>query len=216
MTMPEGQGAPPPAGYPGAAPPGPEPGYQQPSYPPAGPTGQPYVQAPPLQPQQSGRRTGLLIFVTLVVVIGLILGALYVFRDRISGGVDELKVGDCIEEPSSTTSITDVQRQPCNDPHDGEVFALIVHPAANGTAYPGTDAFRTLVVQQCLPQVQTYTGRTLEEIDDAGLTYAWFYPTTSSWTESDDRGITCYLARQDEQKMTGSVKATGGGASHSP
>jgi hypothetical protein len=215
MTMPEGQGAPPPAGYPGATPPGPEPGYQQPSYPQSGP---PYVQAPPLKPQQSGRRTGLLILGTLVVVIGLILGGLYLFRDRISGNVNELAAGDCIDEPSSTTSITDVQHQPCTEPHDGEVFALIVHPAANGAAYPGTDAFRTLVVQQCLPQVQTYTGRTLEEIDSAGLTYAWFYPTTSSWTDSNDRGITCYLARQDEQKMTGSVRAAGGagGASHSP
>jgi hypothetical protein len=211
MTMPEGQGAPPPAGYPGATPPGPGPGYQQPSYPPPGPT---YVQAPPIQPQQSGRRTGLLIFVTLAVVIGLILGALYVFRDRISGDVNALAVGDCIDQPT-TTAITDVQHQPCGEPHDGEVFALIVHPAANGTAYPGTEAFRTLVVQQCLPQVQSYTGRTLDEIENAGLTYAWFYPTTSSWTEANDRGITCYLARLDEQKMTGSVKAAGG-VSHSP
>jgi hypothetical protein len=207
MSMPEGQGPPPPTGYPGTV--APEPG---PSYPPSGPPS--YAPSAPPPAKTSGRRTGLVILATLAVIIILVVGALWLFRDRISGDVNGLQVGDCIDQPSSSTAITDIQHQPCTEPHDGEVFALITHPAANDAAYPGKDAFRDLVVQECLPQVQVYTGRTLDEIDAAGLTYAWFYPTTSSWTDSDDRGITCYLARDDETKMTGSVRA--GGASTNP
>ena len=52
----------------------------------------------------------------LVVLIVLIVGGLAFFRDRISGDVTELQVGDCIDEPtSSASSITDVQHQPCTD-----------------------------------------------------------------------------------------------------
>jgi len=149
------------------------------------------------------------------VLIVVIVGGLWLFRDRISGDVNSLQVGDCIDEPSSTAPISDVQHQPCTEPHDGEVFAVLTYPGGNDTAYPGADAFRSFVAQQCLPQVQVYTGRTLAEIQSAGLTYAWFYPTSDSWTDSDDRGVTCYIARSDEQSMTGSVK-TASGASQNP
>src|SRR3954454_3954770 len=205
MTMPDGSGAPPGGGYTNAGPSGAQ--YTPPPAP-------PYYAAPPAPPvKTSGRRTGIVILVTLAVIVLLIVGGLALFRDRISGDVNSLQVGDCIDDPGSTTEITDIQHQPCTEPHDGEVFALVTHPAANGAAYPGKDAFRDLVVQQCLPQVQVYTGRTLDEIDAAGLTYAWFYPTTDSWTNANDRGITCYIARSDETKMTGSVKSGGSTAS---
>jgi hypothetical protein len=203
----------PPTGYP---PPGPSAGYPPPggpAYTPAGPQAFAQPARPPVR--NSGRRTALLIIVTLAVIIGLILGALYLFRDRISGDVTALQVGDCIESPTGTEPISNIQHQPCTEPHDGEVFAVLTYPGDNTAAYPGVDAFRTFVAQQCLPQVQVYTGRTLAEIQSAGLTYAWFYPTTDSWTSQNDRGVTCYIAREDEQKMTGSVKAAGG-ANHSP
>ena len=119
MTMPDGSGAPPGGGYPNQPPPGP------PSYTPAGPSA--YAQpAPPAR----NRRSGLIALGVLVVLIVLIVGALYLFRDRISGDVNSLQVGDCIDEPSSTSSITDVQHQPCTEPHDGEVFAILTYPGA--------------------------------------------------------------------------------------
>lgn len=204
MTMPDGTSPPPPPA------PGPQPGYPPPGpaqpYVPAGPTA--YAQ-PPMTPRRS--RSALVVVLSilgvLVILIVLIVGGLAFFRDRIGGNVNSLAVGDCIDEPSSSSSISEVQHQPCTDPHDGEVFALIVHPAANGAAYPGASAFDDLVRQQCLPAVQTYTARTLEEIDAAGLSYAYFYPTTTSWTDSNDRGVTCYIAKSDGTKITGSVRA---------
>jgi len=207
VTTPSGPepGYPPPPQQPAPAPTYPPPGPGGYEAPPPGPTSYAPM-APPPKPN-SGRRTGIIILATLAVIVILIVGGLAFFRDRISGDVGQLQVGDCIDEPSSTTSITEVQHQPCSEPHDGEVFALITYPGADGAAYPGSDAFRQTVIQQCLPLVETYTGRTQDEIAAAGLTYAWFYPTTSSWTDQNDRGITCYITRDDSQKMTGSVKA---------
>jgi hypothetical protein len=160
-----------------------------------------------MTPPKRSRRTGLVALGVLVVLVVVIVGGLALFRDRISGDVNALQVGDCIDEPSSSSSISEVQHQPCAEPHDGEVFALIVHPAANGAVYPGASAFDDLVRQQCLPAVQTYTARSLAEIDAAGLSYAYFYPTTSSWSENNDRGVTCYIAKSDGSKLVGSVRA---------
>ncbi len=199
---------PPPSGNsPGAVP-----DDQMPGYPPPGPPS--YAQSAP-PPKTRSRRSGLIALGVLVILVVLIVCALILFRDRISGDVNSLQVGDCIDDPSSTISITDVQHQPCTEPHDGEVFANLTYPGANGTAYPGTTAFDDYVRTNCLPAVQTYTGRTLAEIDAAGLSYAYFYPTTSSWTDSNDRGVTCYVENSDGTKLVGSVDA-GAAASHSP
>ena len=203
MTMPQEPGSVPMASYPAPPPPGPEP-----SYPPPGPQsysptpGQPGYSAPP----KRRNRTGLIALLVLLGLVIVIVGGLYFFRDRVSGDVNELAVGDCIDEPSNTTSITTVQHQPCADPHDGEVFALIAYTPDSSGTYPGAGAFDDLVTQQCLPAVITYTGRSLAEVDAAGLSYAYFYPTTTSWA-GGDRGVTCYIAKADGSKLVGSVKA---------
>lgn len=202
MTMPEGSGPPAGGGFTNAPPPG---GLYVP--PPAPPGPPSYAMAPP--PPAKKRRSGLYALVVLVVLIVLIVGGLAFFRDRISGGVTELQVGDCIDEPtSSAASITDVQHQPCSAPHDGEVFADLTYPGADGAPYPTlTSTFDDFVSTNCLPLAEAYTGRTEEEIGAAGLGYAYFYPTSDSWTQNNDRGVTCYIERADGQKMNGSVKA---------
>jgi len=223
MTMPDGPGGPPPSGYPGAAtPPGPEPSYPppgpRPSYPAPGPqSGYPppgpptYSQMAPVPPARS-RRSGLVILGVLVIFVAIVGGALYVFRDRITGDVNSLQIGDCIDEPSGSDSISAVQHQPCDDPHDGEVILSITDPAANSAPYPGADYFRTLVRNQCLPAADTYLGGSL---DFSPYSVGFFYPTSSSWTDANDRGVTCYLSRDDGSKITGSIRA-GASASHSP
>jgi hypothetical protein len=192
---------PPPA--PGYPPPAAPPGYGPPGYgPPPGPPS--YAPAAPPPPARS-RRTGLIALGVLIVLVVLIVGALALFRDRISGDVNSLVVGDCIDRPASTDSVSDVQHQPCAEPHDGEVFAVINYPSTSST-YPGDSAFDTFTNEQCNPAVESYTGRTIDEIDSAGLSYGYFYPTTDSWTNSNDRGVTCFIHKKDYSKMVGSVR----------
>jgi hypothetical protein len=62
-----------------------------------------------------------------------------------------------------------------------------------------------LVEAQCGPALEMYTGRRQEEVFAAGYTYGWFYPLRSGWDDGD-RGITCYIFKEDESKITGSLR----------
>jgi hypothetical protein len=147
--------------------------------------------------------------IVLVVVVGVIAGGYYLFRDQLSGSVTELATGDCFDEPGGTSTVTtevdDVQHRPCTQAHDAEVFFVVDHPAAKNAAYPTREERQQFVAERCLPVFQTYTGRTFESAVELDL--AWFYPTTDGWTSKNDREFTCYTKKLDGSKLTSSVKA---------
>jgi hypothetical protein len=193
----------------------PEAGYQQqPGYPPAGPQptyppqGPPSYTPPPGTPgygaaPRRSRRSGLVALGVLVVLVILVVGGLALFRDKISGNVTELQVGDCFDEPVGATTVSDVQHHPCTEAHDGEVFLLVND---NSPSYPGADHFRAIANSQCTDSASAYIGTDYNARDD--LSGGFFYPTTDSWS-SGDRAVTCYLDRTDKQKLTISLKNIG-------
>lgn len=198
----------PPPGPVGYAPPGPGPqGYTPP--PPSGPQGEisqtgPMGYAPP--PPPPAKKTNwvaIAVLIGLVVVIG---GGFFLFRDRLSSNVAELAAGDCFDEPTAAASITDVQHQPCNSPHFGEVFAVLTHPAAAGEAYPVVSGFDDYILENCVPVFETYTGR--EADTESELNLGWFQPTLTGWGEGD-RGFTCYVSRLDDVPLNASIKNIG-------
>lgn len=182
-----------PAGYP---PPGP-PGY---SPPPPGPQG--YVPPPPMP--SSRRRNWVVGLVVVVVIIAVIGVGFFIFRDGLAGNVNDLKVGDCIDEPANTTSVSDVQHQPCNKPHDAEVFAVIIDTTSGD--YPGDIHFSNLANSQCADAASTYLGIDFNSRGDIGG--GFFYPSTGSWAKGD-RTVTCYLDRSDGQQLAGSLHNIG-------
>jgi hypothetical protein len=184
-----------PAGY--NQPPGSQ-GYVPP--PPPGPQG--YVPPPPVR--RSNRR-GYVIGGVAVLILVLIFGGYLLFRNQLSGGVNELQVGDCFDEPISTTSVSDVQHHPCTDPHDAEVFLVITDPTTGD--YPGVDHFRSIANTQCADAASTYLGIDFNSRDDIGG--GFFYPSTDSWTNSSDRTVTCYLDRSDGGQLSGPLRGIG-------
>jgi hypothetical protein len=190
-----------------------QPGYAAPPPPPAYPAPDPAQYGDPSQPPYlpatpppAKRRPWVGIVLLLIVVVGV--GGFFLFRDRLSGSASDLSVGECIDEPAGTSDITDVQHQPCNEPHDGEVFAILNHTAAPGAAYPPTSEFQDLVSDECLPALEEYTARTYDEVYAAGLDVSFLYPSSSSWSDND-REVSCFIVKTDESKMTGSVRAGG-------
>jgi hypothetical protein len=136
------------------------------------------------------------------IIAAIVVGGL-IFRDRLSGDVDDLKIGDCFDAAGLQTEVSDVPHQPCTDPHDAEVFFVGEYP--NQDTYPTGDDFDAFVVQQCFPAFQAYVGRPFDS-NEAELDIAWFYPVPAGWA-SGDRGVTCHVMRLDGGKLTGSVKA---------
>ncbi len=194
---------PPPAPGPDWTPqPGPQ-GYPQPGpqgyYPQPGQPGY----APP--PKKSNRRTWVILAVVGIIIIAVI-GGLALFRDRLSGEATALALGDCIDLPTAETTFTEVQHQPCNEPHDAEVILVFTHPAPPGEAFPVVSGFEDFALERCLPAFESYVGRDYET--DPDLVLGYFHPTLSGWGEGD-RGFTCHAKRIDNAKLTATIRAAG-------
>jgi hypothetical protein len=160
--------------------------------------------APP--PPPPARKTNWLAIIVLVGIVAAIGGGYWLFRDRLSGSVAELAVGDCFDRPTATTEISDVQHQPCNSPHDAEVVATGNHPAPAGAPQLAESDLRSFMDQTCKPAFEAYTG--LDYDNEPNLDYGLIYPTDQGWTDGD-RGYTCYLFQVDETQLTRSLRASG-------
>ena len=87
--------------------------------------------------------------------------------DRLSLSAATLGVGDCFQEPEGTT-IEDVQRSPCTEPHTGEVIFSGEYPDA--ATYPTQADFEAWVTANCIDATfKAYTGMTYEEATDIEL-----------------------------------------------
>lgn len=126
-----------------------------------------------------------------------------------ASSVFHLQTGECFHSPSGATTagrtvqVDDVSAVPCTDAHDGEVFAVVTHPAAAGTAYPGDDALADFAAAECLQRFPAYTGAAY---DGSDLDVASVRPDRRSWADKHDREVACVLYKQDST-LTGSRKA---------
>jgi Septum formation len=106
----------------------------------------------------------------------------------------DLKTGDCFTSKAGTAGRTvdlkDVTTLSCTEPHDGEVFAVVSHPAAKDVAYPGDENVADFAAAECLQQFPAYTGATY---DDSDLEVASVRPDEDSWSDRDDREVACVL-----------------------
>jgi hypothetical protein len=175
---------------------------QAPQYPNQYAPGQPPFPAGP--PKRRGPAIGTLIVLGIVAiaVVGFIL-----FRDRLTNDVTSLEVGQCFDKPAvATQEVSDIQRQPCNEPHDAEVIAVLIHPAASGESFPVVSGFDDYIADNCVPVFETYTGRSWET--DTELNMGYFQPSLTGWN-GGDRGFTCFVSRADGQKLTNTVRSAG-------
>jgi hypothetical protein len=136
-----------------------------------------------------------------VAVIALIAGGWLLFRDRLSGSAEDLRVGDCFDVPTEET-IRSIQHQPCTESHDGEAYVV---GNAEGDSFPVVFGFDDWAEEHCLGEAfEAYVGAPFETRTDIDVAY--LAPTQESWNDGD-REITCYLTPADGQKVTSSYRA---------
>jgi Septum formation len=115
-----------------------------------------------------------------------------------------LQTGDCFHSSAGTAGrtvgIKDVTTVPCEQAHDGEVFAVVTHPAAKDADYPGDEAVADFAAAECLQRFPAYTGT---GYDDSDVEVASVRPDHDSWTHKDDRDAACVLYKKDST-LTGS------------
>ena len=149
-----------------------------------------------------GRRS---MFLAGIGVLVLVAGGCDTSTDEAGAStLFRLQTGDCFRSSAGTSArtveIKDVSTVPCAEVHDGEVFAVVTHPAAKDTAYPGDDAVADYASGECLTRFTGYTGATY---DDSDLQVATVRPDQDSWTDKDDRDVACVLYQQGAT-LTGS------------
>jgi hypothetical protein len=143
--------------------------------------------------------------VRIAIIAAIAIGA-FVFRDRLSSGAGDLKVGDCFDEPKAAETIEEVQHQPCTETHDNEVMVVVDHPAAKDEAYPSDAEFEAFIDERCTSSVyQAYSGRDPATEEEIGL--AWYVPTAEGWADGT-RTVICYLFRNDATKMTAPLRVS--------
>ncbi|MFI5261898.1 MAG: septum formation family protein [Candidatus Limnocylindrales bacterium] len=158
--------------------------------------------APPPRRSVLGQFRGLIVIGVIVVVIAV--GG-FLLRDRLTGNAGDLKVGDCFDIPAAASAtVKDVQHHPCNEAHQGEVFAVITYPGDSSATYPTQDAFDSFVVAQCGPAFTSYTGIAIEQ--SGNLEGSYLFPTSDGWS-SGDRSVTCYLDDATGQSLTRSMRS---------
>ena len=140
-----------------------------------------------------------------IAVLGLVAGGCDSSTDEAGAStLFRLQTGDCFRSSAGTSGrtveIKDVTTVPCADAHDGEVFAVVAHPAAKDATYPGDDAVADFASGECLTRFMGYTGGTY---DDSDLQVATVRPDHDSWADKDDRDVACVLYQQGAT-LTGS------------
>lgn len=129
----------------------------------------------------------------------------YLFRDVLTGSVNDLRVGDCFDLPGDLvegTVIKEVQHHPCGDRHTAELI-LITEMSGSSSDFPTVGAMDDVAVPRCEQAFREYTGREFDTDKTYDMTY--LRPTRESWGKGD-RKIKCLVVRIDGQPLKGSVR----------
>ena len=123
------------------------------------------------------------------------------------GAVDpfEVKLGDCVEQPVSNDSeeveeVESVKAVPCEQPHDGEVYAVFDLPDGD---FPGEEEVAAAGEDRCVEEFATFVGTAYEE---SQYDITSLFPTRDSWETQDDREYVCIVVAPEGQTATGTLK----------
>jgi len=132
-------------------------------------------------------------------------------RDRFEGTVTDpfdLLVGTCFNQytyldrndlPAQLTTAIG-----CNRPHNGQVYAILIHNAPPGAPYPGEETVNGWGQDQCLEQFEPFVG--LEYVKSE-LEIGMIIPSRSDWEGEDNRrGISCFVHSWRGLLIVGTMK----------
>jgi Septum formation len=117
-------------------------------------------------------------------------------------GAFVIQTGDCLNIPDGDL-VQSVEGVPCSQEHDAEAYYTF--DLADGS-YPGPDWVSESAFNGCLGAFHPFVGLAYEYSE---LDIYWLEPTEESWTQIDDREITCMVVTLDGSKLTGSMRGAG-------
>lgn len=109
-----------------------------------------------------------------------------------------LSVGQCLNDTEGT-EVSEVPLVDCAKEHDFEVYSDFEIP---GDEFPGADAIDAQADAECLTDFEQFVGISY---DESAYGYTYFTPTEGSWTDGDDRLVSCLIG-DPNGKVTGTLK----------
>lgn len=120
-------------------------------------------------------------------------------RDEVTGAVTEaveadpfaLRVGDCVDTAAlgvteEVQTIMSVPTLPCDQEHDGEVYASLELEGE----YPGEDGVVQAADEFCYAEFGAFVGTAYE---DSALDFLTMFPTAETWELDGDRQVLCIV-----------------------
>ncbi|MGV0800409.1 septum formation family protein, partial [Mycolicibacterium elephantis] len=154
---------------------------------------------PPPKPKSNSNKVLLIVLgvvVGLIVLVVAVSIALFLIVGKDTVTATDVKVGDCLREIPSGGRVLTVQTTSCDEPHAGEVFAVLLMPDGD---FPGQSAIDDYA-EKCSPELASYSPAAME---DDSIQMFVLYPTAETWAQGD-RAVTCIATL--EPPRTGSIK----------
>ena len=149
---------------------------------------------PPPKTTRWGLIIGLVVGVCALLAVAAIVFVVFIGKGTVTA--TDVKVGDCLREIPGSARVLTVDTVGCNQPHAGEVFAVLLMPEGD---FPGQSAIEEYQ-NKCEPELASYASDAI--IDNSVQLYV-LYPTAETWKQGD-RAVTC-VATLDPPR-TGSLK----------
>ena len=160
--------------------------------------------------RRQGAKAGLVTATRLVAVVSLLawlaVAGIVIANVAQPDGVDyaKLKVGDCIDTPEGS-EVRRLTVRACDEAHDAEVFAVVIHPAAPATPSPAPPPCSST------PPPPAWASRSpttsASPGDNRPLTEFEIVPESEAWAEGR-RGLVCAVDNADRSPLTASVKGS--------
>lgn len=146
---------------------------------------------------QSGRGMAIAgIVLSVLWSIGIVVIIIVAAVNDDTVNATNVKLGDCLAEIPGGERVASVKTVSCDQPHAGEVFAVLTMRDGDFPGQAAVEAYH----EKCSPELQRYSPESMT--DDSVQLYV-LYPTAETW-EDGDRTVTC-IATLDPPR-TGSLK----------
>ncbi len=119
-------------------------------------------------------------------------------------------VGDCFDDSqevldagADVVEFQDLAGLPCSEPHDNEVYAVFDLYLER---FRGASALYDMASDECLERFESFVGMSYAE---SILDIFYLAPTAESWSQGNDREISCAIFHLEGEKLTGSMSGSG-------
>ncbi len=98
-----------------------------------------------------------------------------------------MRVGDCLNDSSSGSEVSQVPIVPCAEPHDSEIYSEL---RLSGSEFPGDASIEEQADEHCYTAFGEFVGL---DYDSSELYFSYYMPTEGSWTQNNDRLVSCVI-----------------------